>query len=200
MDNEQVDEAVVETDESKEESREDRRAQHDFLRFKQEAKELREQNLKLQEQLKMKEESVLQEKQSYKELYERKSQEVDEYKGKLSEQQNTFFNSLKNQEIEKQALKLGIRSEALEDIRTLDQNSVLLETTSQGHVNVLGATEFVEDLKKKRPYWFKQQGAPMINTGNPSYSGEKEMSASDILKLQKTDPAKYREIMMKKIR
>jgi hypothetical protein len=177
-------------------TREDRRAQHDFLRFKQEAKQAQEDNAKLMNRIKEMEENSLAEKSNYKELYERKVQEVDKYKVEIEQRDKVFFNSLKNQEIEKEALKLGIRPEALEDIRNMDQGGVITETTSQGHVNVLGATEFVEQLKNTRPFWFRTQGAPTINTGVPGYS-EKKLTTSEILKLQKENPKKYQEEVLK---
>lgn len=208
MENEQVEqteqveqqEQVQQEQVEQKETREDRRAQHDFLRFKQEAKKAQEENLKLLDRIKQMEESSLSEKQNWKELYERKAKEVEQYKGEIDQRDKVFFNSLKNQEVEKEALKLGIRPEALEDIRRMDQSGIVTETTSTGHINVIGATEFVEQLKQTRPFWFKTQGAPNVNTNNPNATFGKKLTASEILKLEKSDPKKYQEEMLKLIK
>lgn len=179
-------------------SRPEKRVQQDMLRYKQEFKAAEERNQKLQNEIKAMEERSLAEKSNYKELYERKNEELNALRSERDNDQTVFFNSIKNSEIEKEAIKVGIRAEALEDVRRMSQDGVITETTSTGHVNVLGAKEFVDGLKQTRPFWFNNQGPPAVNTGNPGYNAGKPMSATDILKLQTENPAKYKEIMMKK--
>lgn len=196
---EQENDQTDQVEQSPPEKREDRRAQNDLLRFKHESKALAEKNAQLMRELESFKEQSLVEKQNYKQLYENEKTKTEMLATEKQKIQSTFFGSLKNQEIQKEAMKLGIRDEALSDLGLLDSSTVITETTSTGNVNILGASEFVEQLKQTRPHWFRQQGAPVINNGNPSFT-KKEYTASEMLALEKTDPAKYREELMKRIR
>ena len=178
-------------------TREDRRAKHDFLRYKQEAREAKERNETLLREIETLKEKSLLEKQNYKELYENEKMKTAKFQEETQRTRETFFGSLKKQQIKQEAMKMGIREEALSDLDLLDSSTVITETTSNGNVNILGAQEFVEQLKDSRPYWFKQQGAPTINGNVPSYN-RKSLTASDLLKLQMENPAKYREEIMRR--
>lgn len=179
-------------------SRADKRVQQDMLRYKKEFKAAEERNLQLQNQIKAMEERSLAEKSNYKELYERKNEELNTLRAERENDQRLFFDSVKISAVEKEAIKMGIRPEALEDIKRLGQDGVMIETTSTGNLNVLGVEEFVTDLKRNRPFWFKDQGAPTINNGSPGYREEKPLSGLEMLKLQRENPQKYKELMMKK--
>jgi hypothetical protein len=180
-------------------TREERRAQHDFLRFKHEARELKEQNAKLQRAIEEQKENQMRQQEQWKELYEREKEKSSALQSRNDEIQNSFFGSLKSKEIEREAVKLGIRSEALRDLDILDTSYVITETTSQGNVNIVGAAEFVERLKQDRPYWFQQKTNTNINSGNPTFDGPKKYSASDLLQLQKENPAEYQKQMQKRL-
>jgi hypothetical protein len=182
------------------ESREDRRAKHDFLRFKHEARETQKQNEALQDKIRELEESKLAASSNYKELWQLKDTEVKELKQKIVQRDDLYFNSIKTKEIEKAAVELGLRPEAMEDLGLFDNSAVMTETTSQGNINVIGAKEYVESLKTKKPYLFKQQGPPNVNTGTPAYNTGKPITASELLALQQTDPAKYKAEIMKRVR
>jgi len=172
----------------------------DMFRFKKELKEFQSENEKLRNQLKQFEEENLSKTNNYKELYERKAKEVEDYKNKWTTDRNTFFNSIKIGQIEKAAVESGIRKEALEDLAILDTSSVITETTSTGNINVLGAKEFIDGLKQTRPHWFKDSSGPNINNNRPDYSKGKELSAEEILKLQTSDPERYKQEMLKKFK
>jgi len=182
------------------ESREDRRAKHDFLRFKHEARELREQNEKLMKQLEETKSSHLEQNQQFKELWEREKTKRLEVEEQNNQSKKAFFNTLKSKEIEKEAMRLGIRQEALEDLSLLSSDEVIVEATSQGNLNIVGAQEFAEKIKQTRPYWFQQKAAANVNSGQPGYQGPKSYSAAELLKLEKENPAKYREEMAKKFK
>ena len=188
------------TQEPKKEEPNDPKWKADLHRFKQEKKELEAQNQKLLREIQEKEEKTLQEKGRYKDLFESEKQKRMELEGKVVGQKDAFFNTLKRAEIEKAAIGAGIRKEALYDLDLLDNSLVEIETTDKGSINILGAEEFVSELKNTRPYWFQGQGAPNVNTGNPSYRGEKSYSASELLKLQRENPAKYREELKKRLK
>lgn len=180
------------------ESREERRAQHDFLRFKQEARKLAEENEKLRNQLQSIEQQNLISQNRFKEAYEMEMRKREELEGQLTETKKTFWNGLKYQEIKSQALKAGIRPEAIDDLSLYDASEVEVETTSHGNANILGAREFIEKLKITRPYMFQDNRPPNVNNATPMESKQKEFSAFDLLKMQKENPAKYRQLMQEK--
>ena len=164
--------------------------------------DLQSQNEKLIKDLETQKTSKLEEQSNYKELWEnaeRKRQEAEEKSNKI---QTQYVSDLKRSAIEKEAIKLGINKSALNDINLLKgemDNFVQIETTSTGNINVLGSSEFVENLKETRPHWFTDGKAPTFNNAIPQHTTNKEMTPSDILALQKKDPTKYNEIMRKRL-
>ena len=78
-------------------------------------------------------------------------------------------------------MKSGIRPEAVDDLAMLSMNDVLVEHTSTGRVNVLGADRFIENLKQLRPHWF---GKPALNV-NSSVPGIKQGGVATIKDLLK---------------
>lgn len=179
-------------------SREERRAQHDFLRFKAEAKKLAEENENLKSRLGEVEKEKLLSQNRFKEAYELEVKRREEMEAELNTTKSTFWNGLKYQEIKNQALKAGIRSDAIEDLSLFDASEVEVETTSHGNANILGAKEFIEKLKMTRPYLFQDNRPPNINGTMPTETKAKELSAMDLLKMQRENPAKYRDYVKSK--
>lgn len=168
--------------------------------YKQKINVVSEENAQLKAQLEMLKEAQLKEKENYKELADVYKKKADEAETKSKKVMDSYFNGLKISAIKEQALKLGIREEALEDLPLIDHSAFIeVETTSTGNANVLGAKEFIETLKEKKPYWFLQAKAPNINTNGINDFKEKMLTASDLLKLEKTDPAKYKEEVLKRL-
>lgn len=139
----------------------------------------------------------LAEKENYKELWESEKQKRSEAESKAAEISQNYFNGLKMSAIEQEAMKLGINEQALEDLSYLDSSMVQIETTSTGNANVIGAKEFIEILKEKKPYLFKSNSAPNVNNGMPQVAPERTYSGKDLVELQKKDPVKYRQVMKK---
>lgn len=166
--------------------------------YKQKLAEIQAENQKLAELLEQEKTQKLQEKENFKELWELEKNKRVEAENKAKKITDSYFNGLKRAAIEQEALKAGILDAALSDITMLDHNMVEIETTSSGNVNVLGAKEFVENLKEQKTHWFKRTGVPNINNANPAEPKTKELTADELVKLQKTNPEKYREEMKRK--
>lgn len=198
MENEQQD-AVAQDEQKQQEnlSRGEKRIQDDLMLYKKQVKELEADREKLRHQMSLNEQRVLEEKGKFKELWEKERERVNELQSKYESQKESVNEYFKRQALEREALKLGIKEEALEDLSYLDTSNLILETTNTGKVSVIGADAMMEELKAKKSYWFKDNSAPNINTGNPSYQ-KREYSAHDLLKLQQENPAKYKAEMMKR--
>jgi len=139
----------------------------------------------------------LKEQNNYKELWELEKNKRTQAEEKATRVTQSYFNGLKMSAIEQEAIKAGIHESALEDLSLLPNDIVQIETTSTGNAHVLGAKEFVDYLKEKKAHWFKNGMAPKFNGSNPTEIKSRDLSADDILKLQKSDPAAYKSAMQK---
>ena len=170
----------------------------DMFKYKNELRVLQEERESLLAEKRKMEEMSLKEQQKYKELYERKEQEAGELKSKLTSVSEAIVEDKKFRALEKEALNLGLRSEALNDLRNLDTSSVIVESNDNGNVSVLGAKEFVESLKRERGFWFSDNTAPKVNNTTPGLDvSEKRLSSVELVALQKKDPKAYKEEMNK---
>jgi len=192
-------EQITQEEEVKEEAQEERKANSGTAFYKQKLATVEQERLRLAEQLEAVQTQQLHEKESFKELYEREKQKRAEAEEKAKNLSQTVFNNFKISAIKEEALKAGILDSAIEDLDIIDNSIVEVETTDQGRINIHGARDFIEDLKSKKPHWFKKIGAPTINNGTPGEVPVKTLTAADIVKLEKTDPAKYKEIMNKRL-
>ena len=155
--------------------------------YKQKLAEIEAERAKLAAELEAERTRKLQEKEDYKQLWENERQKREQAELKSKELSQTVFHNFKRSAIREEAAKAGILPSAIEDLDLLDTTSVEVETTDKGHINVLGAKEFVELYKERKPHWFKPVGAPTINNGRPTdTSASNQLSAADIVKLQKT--------------
>ena len=167
---------------------------HDMLRYKEELRAEREAREAIEAQLKAEEMKRLEKERNFEELYRKAREEADKYKKSAVEVKESYLNGLRSSAVETELSKLGIKAEYLAFAhQALDDGLVEVETTSAGNVNVLGAREFAEDFKSKYPDLFRQLGRPAVNTSNPGQSSGKAWSPAELVELQRTDPAKYKE-------
>ena len=113
----------------------------------------------------------------YKELadtYERENKELKEKYTKLTQ---SVVESKKFDSVKDAAVKMGLRPEVVSDLELVDMDGVIVETTSTGKINIIGADRFAERLKAAKPHWFTE-GAPNLNTKNPKL--RIEGSGSDV--------------------
>ena len=151
------------------------RALSDLHKFKNKANEV-------EGKLKSFEEKALAEKEDWKSLAERHKAEAEEANQKAARIQDSFLSREKNAAVKEAALKLGMTS--IGDLDLLSLDGVVIETTSTGKINVLGAEAFVQNLKASKPHWFGTAGVTNVNPGVPGVRGEgKALTDSDILKL-----------------
>lgn len=170
---------------------------NDMHKYKRSYSEAQEKLNQLQSKLEEMETKNLEGSKQYKELYEQtqtKLKQVEQEKLSLNQ---AIVNDKKFSAVEAAAIKAGLRD--ISDLEGFDFEGVEIETTNTGKYRVVGAEDWVESLKAKKPHWFKDQSVPNVNNSTGKFDGgkPKELSAQDILKLQKEDPAKYREYMQR---
>lgn len=140
----------------------------DIQKFKQLAKEYEAEVARKEQMLKDQEEQKLAEANDWKQLAEKRALELKDMEGKYSSLNSNIVRREKLSVLEKAAMQLGIKN--VDDIASFGLDAdVVVETTSTGRINVLGADEAVKKLKQDRPYLFKS-GSGSINTGEPGVS------------------------------
>jgi len=168
--------------------------------YKQKLAEAEAREAKVREELENERTEKLVQKENYKGLYELEKKKREEAEEREKKSTNAYYEDIKIQAVEREAIKAGILDIALEDVRSLDLDMIEVETTSRGHKNVIGAKEYVDNLKEVRPHWFNKMGAPRMNTGQPSEAPQpKELTPDELIKLQKKDPEKYKQEMKKRL-
>ncbi len=171
--------------------------QKDMLKFKDESAARQLELDKIKGQQTEAEKKTLLEKEQFKELWEKAEKEKAEALKKGDEAILTVDRYIKQGALETAALQAGIRKEALPDLKLLgfDKLTVVKEGTE---VKVKGIEDFIADQKKTRPHWFGESPPPGFNGAGGGAGGgnqDGKPSAADLTKMQKEDPAKYREAM-----
>lgn len=132
----------------------------DMHRFKEELK-------KRDDQLKALQEKDLKDKEQWKEYGSAKEKEATEWKTKYETLSDSIRDRAKVSAVREAALKLGLVESAVEDLELMDLKDVVVETTSTGRVNVIGAKSAAERIKSVRPHWFSDARPPLVNGRQP---------------------------------
>lgn len=122
---------------------------------------------KLEQERQAAAEARMKEQNQFKELAELKEKEANDAKAEALALKNSFLNERKYSAVKSKCEALGLRPEALSDLEMLDLESVQIETTSTGKINVLNADKFAERLKTLKPHWFADKSAPNVTTTSP---------------------------------
>lgn len=135
---------------------------------------------------------------------------ANEYKEKLERAEaekkriiESDIQSRKYNAVKDSAVRAGIRKEALSDLDLVAMDNVVVETTSTGKINILGADRFVESLKAAKPHWFSSPQAPSVNTDGVRVDGGAGPITPQMILAAETegrktgDMSKYRELSKK---
>lgn len=133
-----------------------KQALDDMHRFKRERNDL-------QSKLDQQDAAQLAKDKNFEELSNKYKKERDESNTKLASWQDSWFSNERHKAVLSAAHKTGIRTEAIDDLGLLDLATIKVEKTDQGRVIIHGAEDYVTDLKKSKPHWFKADGVPNFN-------------------------------------
>ena len=122
-------------------------------------------NVDAEKRLAVVEEDRLKEKSDWKALAEREKTRADKLEVEKKSLSEVFTKTQKYSEIRKSAMEAGLRPEAMDDLDLIDVDGVQVEATSSGRFIVHGSKEFIEELKTKKPHWFKKGTVAEINSG-----------------------------------
>lgn len=154
---------------------------------------------KREAEAKLQHEQGLMEGKKYKQLFETRDKELQELRARQSEQANSVAKTFKLQAKREQALKAGIRDEALQDLEFFPDDELELRRSESGVLDVTGADRWVENLKTSKPYLFKSSNTPNIQGGRPSPL-TKTTKKVNLLQLEREDPEAYEAEMSRLIK
>ncbi len=151
----------------------------DMHRFKEEAR-------KNAELLKSAAEKDMRDKEQWKEYGAAKEKEATEYKTKYETLSKSIQERAKISNVREACLKLGLVDSAIDDLEMMDLKDVVVETTSTGRINVIGAKSAAERIKSIRPHWFSESRVPNVNGRAPEVQagGGGSVSYEDLQKLE----------------
>lgn len=155
----------------------------DMFRYKTEAKTLK-------AQLEETKKTELKQKEEFKTLWEQEQQAHTKLKESVVRHE-------KLSAVYAAALKSGLRQEAESDLRLLQLDGVELDSNGDQFL-VTGADEYVENLKKTRPHWFKSSDVPRFNSNGATTAapqGQQKLTVEKMLELKRTNYKKYLELL-----
>lgn len=173
----------------------------DLVKHKNRARELEAENIKLKGDQEAARIARMKEGEQWKELATKYENDAKTAQAEAQRIKESFLGMQKSSAVKNEAVKLGIRKEAMADLDLLSLDDVTIETTSTGKINVLGADSFAEKIKAMKPHWFGGQGAPGVNTTNPGTStdGTGPVTVAQVLAAEKEamktgDRTKYTQL------
>jgi hypothetical protein len=169
---------------------------NDMHRFKEDAR-------KAAEELKAFRDKEMRDKEQWKEYSANKEKEANEWKTKYDTLSDSIRDRAKISAVREASLKLGLVETAVDDLELMELKDVIVETTSTGRVNVIGAKSAAERIKSLRPHWFSENRAPNINGRQPEVrtSSGGQTTYEELTKLEKEavrtgDYTEYKKRMM----
>lgn len=157
----------------------------DMMKYKKGLKDALEQLSSVKSELDKLKEGGLKAQNNYKALYETAQSKLSQVEEERTKLLHSLEYTKKYDEVKTQALKLGIRSEALDDLERLEFEGLEVERTDKGRIVVQGADLFVENLKKSKPHWFESKKPPTFNASGTQGGGASgTVTAQDVLEAE----------------
>lgn len=131
-----------------------------------EAAEAKTKAAELEARVRADEEKKLRDNNNWEEYAKRKETEAEEARKETAKLKTSIIEREKTAAIREEALKQGLRKEAIADLSLIDFSELKIETGSDGKVNIANADKAITRLKALRPYWFGS-GTPNVNHNTP---------------------------------
>lgn len=173
----------------------------DLTKWKSKARETEAELARLKSQAEEQKMAELRAKEQWKTIAEQREIEAKSAREQAERIQSSYINEKKYSAVRDAVGRLGLRPEAVADLDLVALDDVVIETTSTGKLNVLGAESFAERLKASRPHWFAAPSAPNVNTnGVRVLEPNGPVTPSMIIEAEKAgkksgDMTQYRDLM-----
>ncbi len=143
-----------------------------------------------EQKLKSIEENKLKEQNKWQEYALAKEKELEVLMNREKNLVDTFVSEKVFDHIKQEALKQGIRPEAIEDLELIDYKSKVMIDNADGKIKVTGTTSFIESLRNQKPHWFGTPKASVNGTIPQVVNGSSQTVTLEDLKKLKTEAAK----------
>lgn len=134
------------------------RAVDDMHRFKAKASELERKFADTEKQ-------SLEKSGEFKTLWEQAKADLETEREKSANVLKAAMHTHRFGEVKAEAIRQGLRPEAVHDLESISWDGVPVEMTDKGRFIASGVKERVDKLKGERPHWFTVAQAPRINGG-----------------------------------
>jgi len=121
----------------------------------------------------------LKEQKDWQTIAELKEKEAQDFSAKYTALSENLVLDKKFAAVKEAALKQGILPSAIDDLEMLDLSAVVVEKTSTGRINVIGAEQLVSGLKLKKAHWFESKGS-RINPETPGVISPKSVGWEEV--------------------
>lgn len=167
--------------------------------FKTQMEQMIAENKKLQAQIEENTFKSMQEKEQHKELADAYRQKYEEERKRNQDFSEFVTYDKKISALKTEAIKQGIRQDALKFLDREEFDTVQVESTSSGNFNVTGVESAIEAFKLENKFLFTDSTPPRINNNQPGTGDLKNLNGEQLLKLQKDNPKEYQRIMMERL-
>jgi len=173
---------------------------NDMFKYKRELKEERQRAQELEQRLKEIDLKKLEESEEHQKLAEHYRTEAETFKEKYNQTVQSVITDKKISAVQRELNKHQVKDGYVDLITQMIGDDVIVEATSTGRHNVLGADKFVESIKETYPDMFIDPKAPNINNATGDYRQAAQLTGKQLAELKRKDYGAYLEAMKKRMK
>ncbi len=172
----------------------------DMHKYKRQYKETADRVKELEEKLKAIDVAKLEESEEHQKLAEHYRTEAETFKEKYNQTVQSVITDKKISAVQRELSKHQVKDGYVDLITQMIGDDVIVEATSTGRHNVLGADKFVESIKETYPDMFIDPKAPNINNATGDYRQAAQLTGKQLAELKRKDYGAYLEAMKKRMK
>jgi hypothetical protein len=172
----------------------------DMHKYKRQYKETADRVKELEEKLKAIDVAKLEESEEHQKLAEHYRTEAETFKEKYNQTVQSVITDKKISAVQRELNKHQVKDGYVDLITQMIGDDVIVEATSTGRHNVLGADKFVESIKETYPDMFIDPKAPNINNATGDYRQAAQLTGKQLAELKRKDYGAYLEAMKKRMK
>lgn len=176
----------------------------EFTAVKNDMHRFKDENATLKKQLQDIKDAEMKNNNQWKEYAQTKEKDAEDWKKKYDVLSSSVVNGNKISAVRQECLKLGLLDSAVDDLELMELKDVVVETTSTGRINVIGAKAAAERIKSLKPHWFGNGQAPNVNGKPPEVVHGKDgaITYADVVKAEEQakktgDYKEYQQVLLK---
>lgn len=172
----------------------------DMHKYKRQYKETADRVRELEDKLKAIDVAKLEESEEHQKLAEHYRTEAETFKQKYNQTVESVITDKKISAVQRELNRHQVKEGYVDLITQMIGDDVIVEATSTGRHNVLGADKFVESIKETYPDMFIDPKAPNINNATGDYRQAAQLTGKQLAELKRKDYGAYLEAMKKRMK